>query len=133
VTAVAADLLVSEDQVREATTQRSSFELMPLDGALKVHLFVLGHGLLDRNQLARRISVSANGLASAVWITSAEDQVLRKLDWLRRGDGASDQHQRDILGILRVRKGLLDLDYLRATAALVDLTDDLEPALGAAG
>lgn len=45
--------------------------------------YALGDGLLDRMQIARRMHVTIPGIADRIWVTSPEDQVLRKLDWYR--------------------------------------------------
>jgi hypothetical protein len=33
-----------------------------------------------------------------IWIASAEDSIVRKLDWYRRGGEVSDRQWRDVLG-----------------------------------
>jgi hypothetical protein len=58
---------------------------------LKVDLFVLGEGLLDSRQIARRMNVTIPGVADRIWVTSPEDQVLRKLDWYRSTGNESEQ------------------------------------------
>jgi hypothetical protein len=45
-------------------------------------------------------------------VTSAEDLVLAKLRWFRDGGGVSDQHWKDVLGILRVRGDALETAHL---------------------
>jgi hypothetical protein len=116
------------DSARAAIRTHSSFNLVDTANALKVDLFVVGEGLLDRMQLERRVHVDLPGLTGGVWVTSAEDQVLRKLDWYRLGGSVSDRQWRDVVGILRVRKGSLDEGYLDEMALAVDLVDALSEA-----
>lgn len=66
-------------------------------------------------------------------MTSAEDQVLRKLDWYRRGGSVSDRQWRDVLGIILVQGDALDLGYLQETARQAGLDDLLDRALRDAG
>jgi len=40
-----------------------------------------------------------------------------------------DRQWRDVVGVLRISSERLDIDYLRASAAAVALTDDLDEAL----
>ncbi len=61
-----------------------------------------------------------------------EDQILRKLDRYRKGDGVSDRQWRDVVGILRMNDTSLDRDYLQHTATVVELADLLTAALDAA-
>jgi hypothetical protein len=49
-------------------------------------------------------------------VASAEDTILSKLVWFRKGGEVSDQQWHDILGVLRVQAGQLDLVYLREWA-----------------
>lgn len=128
--AVDARYYVPLEAAREAARSSGSFNLLDLDSTLKVDLFVLGDGLLDRRQIDRRIAVEIPGLPRPIWVTSAEDQVLRKLDWFRAGEGSSDRQWRDVLGILRVHGDRLDLADLRRAAGEVQLLELLERALG---
>jgi hypothetical protein len=117
------------DDARAAIRQRSSFNVVDTTGALKVDLFVVGPGLLDRMQIERRAPVSIPGHPSPIWVTSAEDQVLRKLDWYRSTGETSDRQMRDVVGILRAQRDRLDLVYLRAIAAETGLSALLDAAL----
>lgn len=103
--------------------------LVDTASALKVDLFVVGDGLLDRMQIERRVLVPISGSTNGIWVTSAEDQVLRKLDWFRQGGSMSDRQWRDVVGILRIHRMSMDLDYLRASARELGLTDHVDEAL----
>lgn len=118
---------VPDSDASRAVRERDSFNIIHTDAALKVDLFVLGDGLLDVNQINRRmlIQVPTEPVAE-LWITSPEDQVLRKLDWYRQGGQTSDRQMRDIIAILKINEGRLDLAYLNETAGLVGLTALLE-------
>ena len=105
------------------------FDLVDTTSALKVDLFVVGEGLLDRMQLERRVRMDVPGARDGIWVTAAEDQVLRKLDWFRQGASLSDRQWRDVVGILRVHGRSMDLDYLTATARAVGLREELAAAL----
>lgn len=64
---------------------------------------------------------------------SAEDIILSKLDWYRMSDGISERQWRDVLGVLKVQKPLLDIVYLEHWAAKLQLTDFLQRAFDEAG
>ena len=125
------EFYVPEDAARSATEAASSFNMVHRAGALKVDLFVLGDGVLDRRQLARRVRMVVSvDPASELWVTSAEDQVLRKLEWYRSGGGVSDRQWRDVVGILSVQSGRLDVVDLTRTAEAVGLGTLFSRALG---
>ena len=85
--------------------------------------------LLDRRQLERRVLIPLPDVPAGLWVTSPEDQVLRKLDWYRMGGSVSDRQWRDVVGIIIVRGAALDLDYLRDTAGELDLLALREEAI----
>ena len=65
----------------------------------------------------------------SVYISSAEDNILSKLEWYRLGGEVSDRQWRDILGVIKTQGERLDLTYLRQWAAALNVTDLLEKAL----
>jgi len=126
---VSAAFYVPVDAARAAIRSHSSFNLVDTASALKVDLFVVGDGLLDRMQIERRTRVAVPGVANGIWVTAPEDQVLRKLDWFRQGGSTSDRQWRDVVGILRIHRESMDLSYLQSSASEVGLTGELEEAL----
>lgn len=120
---------VPENDAAPAVRDRDCFNLIHNEAALKVDLFVLGDGTLDLNQLDRRMRVQVSTDPPAeLWITSPEDQVLRKLDWYRQSGEVSDRQLRDVIAILQINEQRLDDDYLTETAELVGLSALLNQA-----
>ncbi len=64
-----------------------------------------------------------------VFTASAEDVILAKLEWYRLGGEISDQQWRDILGVLKVQAGRLDMDYLKQWAVELEVAGLLQRAL----
>jgi hypothetical protein len=54
-------------------------------------------------------------------LATAEDMILRKLDWYRKGGGISERQWTDVIGVLRVQFVALDFAYLERWATLLDL------------
>jgi hypothetical protein len=130
VRALEPEFYVSEDAAREAVRRNASFNVVHLESVQKVDLFVLGAGPLDRRQLAGRVRVRVrDDPPQDLWIGSVADQILRKLDWYRAGGGVSDRQWGDVLGILSVQRGRIDLDALKAAAAELGLGDLLARAV----
>ena len=132
--ALGTEYYVSSEAVQSAVARTASFNIVKLDSVEKVDLFVLGDGLLDRRQLARRQRlVVSESPRRELWVGSPEDQVLRKLDWYRAGGGVPDRQWRDVLGILAVQAARLDRADLESAAADLGLAELLARAFQEAG
>ena len=120
-----------ESSAREAARERGCFKLIHRDTAIKVDLFVLGNAPFDLEEFRRhQQELVGTGPERQVFVKSAEDTLLRKLEWYKRGGEVSDRQWRDVLGIVRTQGERLDREYLRHWAAVLDVFDLLERAIG---
>lgn len=125
---------VDEPTMRQAIEERGSFNLIHLKTMVKVDVFVPQNRPFDQQQLTRRIAERISpDVAGTLWILTAEDTILAKLDWFRLGEEVSERQWRDILGVLKTQQETLDVAYLRQWAAELDVADLLERALAEAG
>lgn len=128
--ALGPDYYADESAIHQAIERRSSFNLIHVPTLYKVDVFVATERPFDDHQLQRRIRRSLSDEAQGdVYLLSAEDIVLAKLDWFRLGGDVSDRQWQDILGVLAMQRGRLDDDYLRRSAAELGVADLLERAL----
>ena len=132
--ALEADHYVDEDSNREAVRRRSSFNLVHFGTGLKIDVFVPPESEYEASVRLRRISepIGDGDDVRHLWFASAEDIVLAKLAWHRRGGGVSERQWRDVQGVLEIRGGELDVEYLRRWAPDLGVADLLEQALAEA-
>jgi len=118
------------DTARLAARARSRFSIIELASSRKFDLFICAESPLDPEDfLRRRLVRLSSDENSWGYVSAPEVIVLRKLDWYRRGGGVSDQQWRDILGVLKVQAGRLDLDFLRRMSTQLEVIELLERAL----
>lgn len=70
--------------------------------------------------------------SDGAFVAAAEDTILQKLLWYRRGHGVSDRQWQDLLGVLRVQRDRLDRAYLDRWATELDLRQLLDEAVAEA-
>jgi hypothetical protein len=69
--------------------------------------------------------------SATLFVDTAEDTMLRKLEWYRRGGEVSERQWRDVVGIVNAQSSRLDHAYLREWAKRLGVPDLLERALEA--
>ncbi len=101
----------------------------------KFDLFPLGNDEYSRTEFQRRSFREIQAIPTGViecQMATAEDTILRKLDWYRRGREQSERQWNDLRGIVKVNRAKLDLAYLRQWAPHLRVADLLEKLLGEA-
>ena len=119
-----------EQMIRHAIQRRSSFNLIHLNTMFKVDVFIPKKRQFDQQQLGRRIAERIGPDSDEqIWVLSAEDIILAKLDWFRLGGEVSERQWRDILGVLKTQRGALNIDYLQQWAHSLGVADLMAHAL----
>jgi hypothetical protein len=62
-------------------------------------------------------------------VATAEDTILRKLEWYRAGGETSERQWNDLRGVLKISGARLDLAYLRQWAPFLKVEDLLDRLL----
>lgn len=103
------EFYLSEDSVLRAVRNRTMFNIIHPASGLKLDIMIPAASRFtqSRFQRSQRLRPAEN---LEVFFASAEDVILKKMEFFR--EGGSDKHLRDIAGILRIRGDELDFDYL---------------------
>lgn len=120
---------VDADMIRDAIRRSASFNVIHLATMFKVDMFVSSGSPLLREEMSRRQAFELGEPPRRVYVCSPEDIVVQKLDWFQKGNHISDRQWNDLIGVLTVRRGALDSDYLRRSAAALGVSELLERAL----
>jgi hypothetical protein len=120
-----------ENMALNAIRTKSSFNLIHLESMFKVDIFIAKDEVFDRNQIERRVPRSvAKDLDREIYILSAEDTILAKLRWYRKGGEQSERQWRDVVSVVKVQGERLDFEYLNNMAAELQVGDLLARLLG---
>lgn len=134
VAALGGEFYADSRAIAHAVASRRSFNVIHLDTMVKADIFVFRADPFGRSQFARRVGKQLTpDHPTSIYVASAEDTVLAKLQWYRECGGVSDRQWNDVLGVLKVQGPTLDRAYLREWARELKLADLLDRALDDAG
>src|SRR5215212_3319682 len=120
---------VDEHAMREAVAQGRSFNAIHFNSVFKVDIFIARSDEFALSQLNRRqLRKLSPGGDEAVYVATAEDTVLAKLQWYRSGHEISNTQWNDVLGVLGTSHNSLDLEYLRTWGGKLRVEDLLQKA-----
>lgn len=122
---------VSSARVADAIEREASFNVIHLETMFKVDIFIARSNEFRRSSLQRR-KLEALTEERSFFVTSAEDIVLHKLHWYRKGNEVSNQQWQDVVGVLRMQRAHLAMEYLDGWAEALQVSDLLKRALSEA-
>lgn len=124
------DFYVSESAVREAVQRKSCFNLIHLPTSFKIDIFVSEGRQFDHNRMQRATREQlGTGKTLSVTMTSAEDSVISKLEWYRKGNETSERQWDDVSRLMRLLGTSADVAYLQDAAESVGVKDLLSRLL----
>jgi hypothetical protein len=109
--------------IEDAIRKRNQFNLIHLDYAFKVDLWVLKDSPYDAVCFQRRLLGVMFG--REVWVSSPEDVILSKLLWYRAAPVLDRQFQ-DVLEVYEIQEPYLEHNYLEQWARELGIADLLE-------
>jgi len=128
--AIEGDFYVSSQAVKQAHANASSFNVIHLNTAFKIDVFIILDDPFKRQVLMRRTKAALDENSARMYnFVSPEDIILLKLQWYLEGGSVSQKQWGDILGVLDAQKDALDMDYMRDWALKLSISNLLNKAL----
>jgi len=126
------DYYVDDLAASRAIESERAFNAIHLDSAFKVDVYT-ARDEFSKLEIERKMpeNILPNS-DTIVYIATAEDTVVAKLVWFRKGGEVSDRQWSDVLGVLKVQKGALDYDYITKWCEQLGVRDLLDKAMAEA-
>ena len=102
------DLYFDTDVAREEFKRRAQFNIIDGSTAWKVDVIFRKERPFSREEMSRRVPAIVLGVD--VFVATAEDTVLAKLEWSKLGE--SERQLRDVTAILETKGASLDVAYV---------------------
>lgn len=116
----------SPDAVCQAVRQHFQFNIIHPASGLKVDVMIPSDSEFNRSRMNRAVRLPS-GADSLVRFASAEDVIIKKLEYFR--EGGSEKHLRDIVGVLKVQRDRIDRDYITEWTTRLQLAGEWETVL----
>ena len=121
---------VSKQAMQEALKQRGSFNIIHLESAFKIDIFVRKDTTFEKQLVSRAKVMNISGSREESFaVVSPEDIILLKLLWFCSGGRTSDQQWKDVLGVLEIQAQRLDFRYLKKWTDGLGLNELLAKAM----
>ncbi len=126
------EFYVDAGQIATGLKFRRSFNVIHLATAYKFDLFPLKRDAYSVVQFSRRRHEGTSIFGDdpiELSLCTPEDIILNKILWYNLGGRVSDRQWNDILGVVTIKRDVLDFGYLRKWAVDLAIEDLLESAL----
>jgi hypothetical protein len=109
----------------DALKRESLFNVIDVKTGWKIDMIICKSRLFSQEEFSRRRAANFEHLS--LFVASAEDVILAKLEWAKLGH--SQRQIEDAAGILAMRRETLDRPYLDKWVCALDLTEQWDEAL----
>jgi len=121
---------VSKDAMYQALRRKNSFNVIHLESAFKIDVFIRKNTAFEKQLMSRRRSLRlSDSLEKSFSVVSPEDIILLKLQWYHASGQSSERQWDDVLGVLTIQAERLDLKYLKKWAGILGTDELLEKAI----
>ena len=129
------EFYIDENMIQEAINQLSSFNLIQLETAIKIDVFIPKKDKYYdcANDRKQKDTLIENDKGSEFYFLSPEDIILNKLKWYEIGNRVSETQRQDVIGVIKVQENSLDKKYLKTWAGKLNVFKLLVDAFNDAG
>jgi hypothetical protein len=123
---------LDKEELTEALSANTPYrmvQLIHMDEAFKIDLYLLGEGEYDLSEFERARNVEVFP-GVVMRFAAPENIILEKLRWFELGNRVSDRQWSDVVEVLESQKGRLDEEYLNKWAAHFQIAEHLNKARG---
>jgi hypothetical protein len=120
------DIYLDADIAREEFRRRGQFNVIDGATAWKVDVIFRKARAFSVAEMSRRVPAVVLGVA--VFVATAEDTVLAKLEWAKLCE--SERQRRDVLALLEAKRGSLDLGYIEKWLDELDVRESWDGLMG---
>jgi hypothetical protein len=113
---------VDAEMIKEAIVSSGQFNFIHFDTGFKIDFWILQKDEFSQLQFSRRLPGKIFG--QDVFMISPEDLILTKLSWFKESD--IQKHFLDAVGVYRMQREVINIDYLHKHAKELDLTGILQ-------
>ncbi|MCF7885245.1 MAG: hypothetical protein K9M80_02015 [Candidatus Marinimicrobia bacterium] len=109
------DYYIDENMIKEAIQHSTSFNIVHLETAMKVDVFIKKNNSYGNRSLERKLkkSLTEDMENTQFNFASPEDIILNKLKWYKIGNKVSERQWLDVLGVIKVQQNSLDIEYMK--------------------
>ena len=126
------DFYVDDQAAQRAIASGRAFNAIHRESMFKINIYA-SQDEFSKKEMERKLPEKIlRDSETIVYIATAEDTVVAKLSWFRKGGDVSDRQWSDVLGVLKVQQARLDYEYMREWAERLGVRDLLEKAIAAA-
>ncbi len=129
------DYYASQSMIKAAVADKASFNVIHHETTIKIDVFAVksrDYDLIALTRIREDVVKVEEGLFDIV-LAAPEDVVLNKIEWYEKGDRVAERQWKDVIGVLEIQKGKLDIGYLKQWAETLKLDELLQQAFDAAG
>ncbi len=121
---------IDKNIIKNAIKSSSSFNLIHLETAIKIDVFVYKDDPYQKNAIKRRVedTLVENDLSSKFCFATPEDIIINKLNWYQMGNRVSERQWLDVIGVIKIQGNSLDKKYLKKWAIKLELIELLKKA-----